>query len=55
MPTEMIDLNHVRTYTDGRLQLFVGLCEKIGLPQIINQPMQKATDAQWTFPLGLKP
>jgi hypothetical protein len=42
MQSEAIDLNTVRTYTDGRLQLFVGLCEKIGLPQIINKHMQKA-------------
>ena len=54
MPTEMIDLNHVRTYTDGRLQLFVGLCEKIGLPQIINQHMQKATGRPMDISPGIE-
>ncbi|MHB1654463.1 MAG: hypothetical protein ACYCVD_18625 [Desulfitobacteriaceae bacterium] len=43
MQQETIDLNNVRTYTDGRLQFFVGLCEKIGLPQIINKHMQRST------------
>lgn len=43
MQIETIDLNSVRTYTDGRLQLFVGLCEKIDLPQIINKHMQRST------------
>jgi len=54
MPTEMIDLNHVRTYTDGKLQLFVGFCEKIGLPQIINQHMQKATGRPMDIPPGVE-
>ena len=49
MQPETIDLNTVQTYTDGCLQLFVGLCEKIGLPQIINKHMQKQQDDPWTF------
>jgi transposase len=52
MQSETIDLNTVRTYTDGRLQLFVGLCEKIGLPQIINKHMQKATGRPMDIPPG---
>ena len=47
---ETIDLNQVRTFTDGRLQFFVGLCEKIGLPQIINKHMQKATGRPFDIP-----
>jgi len=54
MQAEMIDLNHVRTYTDGRLQLFVGLCEKIGLPQIINKHMQKATGRPMDISPGIE-
>lgn len=53
MSPEMIDLNTVRTHTDGRLQLFVGLCEKIGLPQIINKHMQKATGRPMDIPPGI--
>jgi transposase len=41
--TATIDLDQVRTYTDGRLQLFVGMCEKIDLPQIISKHMKKTT------------
>ncbi len=54
MQPEMIDLNTVRTYTDGRLQLFVGLCEKIGLPQIINKHMQKSTGRPMDIPPGIE-
>lgn len=54
MQPEMIDLNTVRTYTDGRLQLFVGLCEKIGLPQIINKYMQKPTGRPMDIPPGIE-
>ena len=54
MQPETIDLNTVRTYTDGRLQLFVGLCEKIGLPQIINKHMQKATGRPMDIPPGVE-
>ena len=44
MPTtETIDLDSVCTYTDGRLQLFVLLCKKVGLPQIINKYLIKPT------------
>jgi len=49
-----IDLDNVRTYTDGRLQLFVGLCEKIGLPQIINKHMEKATGRPMDIPPGIE-
>lgn len=54
MQSETIDLNTVRTYTDGRLQLFVGLCEKIGLPQIINKHMQKATGRPMDISPGIE-
>ena len=51
MPTiETIDWNQVRTFSDGRLQFFVGICEKVGLPQIINQHMQKATGRPFDIP-----
>ena len=44
MPTiETVDLDNVLTHSDGRLQIFVLLCEKIGLPQIINKHVKKAT------------
>jgi hypothetical protein len=45
-------LNNIRTCTNARLQLFVGLCEKIGLPQIINEHMRKAIAL--TIPLGIE-
>jgi len=54
MQPETIDLNNVRTYTDGRLQLFVGLCEKICLPQIINKHMEKATGRPMDIPPGIE-
>lgn len=54
MQSESIDLNNVRTYTDGRLQLFVGLCEKIGLPQIINKHMQRSTGRPMDIPPGVE-
>jgi len=54
MQIEKVDLNSVRTYTDGRFQLFVGLCEKIGLPQIINKHMEKATGRPMDIPPGIE-
>lgn len=54
MQLEKIDLKSVRTYTDGRFQLFVGLCEKIGLPQIINKHMEKATGRPMDIPPGIE-
>lgn len=54
MPTEPIDLNQVRTYSDGRFHLFVGLCEKVGLPQLIDQNMKKATGRPMDLPPGIE-
>jgi len=54
MQVENIDLDNVRTYSDGRFQLFVGLCEKIGLPQIINKYMDKATGRPMDIPPGIE-
>ena len=54
MQPEMIDLTTVCTYTDGRLQLFVGLCEKIGIAQIINKHMVKSTGRPMDIPPGIE-
>lgn len=54
MQTNTIDLNSVRTYTDGRFHLFVGLCEKIGLPQVFNKHMGKATGRPMDIPPGIE-
>jgi transposase len=40
---DKINIDEIRTYTDGRMQFMVGLCEKIGLPQIFNEYMMKET------------
>lgn len=44
----------MQTYTDGRLQIFVSLCEKIGLPYILNKYMQKATRRPMDIPPGVE-
>jgi transposase len=38
-----IDIDEIRTYTDGRMQFMVGLCEKVGLPQVFDEHMIKET------------
>jgi len=40
---ERVSLDKIRTYTDGRMQFMVGLCEKVGLPQIFDEHMMKET------------
>lgn len=54
MIIENIDLNNIRTYTDVRFQLFVGLCEKIGLLQSINNHMKKTTGRPMDIPPGVE-
>lgn len=54
MPIEPIDLDQVRTYTEGRFHLFVGLCEQIGLPELMNKHMKKATGRPMDLPPGIE-
>ncbi len=50
----MINLDSVRTYVDGRLQFIVGLCERIGLPGISNEHLQKRTGRPADIPPGIE-
>lgn len=54
MRIDNIELDDVRTYTDGRFHLFVGLCEKIGLIQIMNKHIEKATGRPMDLPPGIE-
>ena len=54
MPLENIDRDQIRTYPDGRFHFFVGLCEKVGLPQLFNQHMKKTTGRPMDLPPGIE-
>jgi transposase len=54
MAVEHINPNLIRTYSDGRSHLFVGLCEKVGLPQLFNQHMTKTTGRPMDLPPGIE-
>lgn len=54
MPLEFVDRDKIRTYSDGRFHFFVGLCEKMGLPQLFNQHMKKTTGRPMDLPPGIE-
>lgn len=54
MLTDHVDLDQIRTYTDGRSHLFVSLCEKVGLPQMMNKHMQKTIGRPMDIPPGIE-
>jgi len=51
---ESIDINSVNTYVDGRLQLIVGLCEKMGVKDIFNKHLGKETGRPPDIPAGIE-
>jgi len=51
---EMVDVNNVNINSDGRLQLIVGLCEKIGVKDIFNKHLEKDMERPSDIPAGIE-
>ena len=49
-----VDVNSVDVYSDGRLQLIVGLCEKMGVKDIFNRHLEKEVGRPSDIPAGVE-
>ncbi len=55
MPDDMSSIiNSVETYSHGRLQLIVGLCEKIGVKAVFDKYLTKSTGRPPSIPPGIE-
>ncbi len=54
MPDSALDLNHIDINSNGRLQLIVGLCEKIGVKNVFNRYLEKGTGRPSDIPAGIE-
>jgi len=51
---DKVDVNSVDVYSNGRLQLIAGLCEKIGVKDIFNKYLEKAKGRPSDIPAGIE-
>jgi len=51
---EKVELNSVNVWSDGKLQLAVNLCEKIGIRQLFDNHLQKSTGRPSDIPPGIE-
>ena len=52
--SEKVDINNVNVWSDGKLQLAVGLCEKIGITDLFNRHLESNLGRPSDIPAGIE-
>ncbi len=48
-----VDINNIEMYSHGKMNFMVGLCEKLGLPEIFNSNLEKHLGRKSDIPYGI--
>lgn len=53
MDTTNVDIDSLEMYSHGKMNFMVGLCEKLGLPEIFNKNLEKTLGRKTDIPYGI--
>lgn len=53
MDINSVEINNIEIYSHGKMNFMVGLCEKLGLPEVFNSNLEKHLGRKPDIPYGI--